>query len=74
MNWLRNDTAHHFTPHHAITSSYRYRGIGITKSYSMIDKGVGGGIMVCIIDVLREVGENNCIMLKRIARGLGDVI
>lgn len=37
----------------------------------MIDKGVGGGIMVCIIDVLREVGENNCIMLKRIARGLG---
>lgn len=40
----------------------------------MIDKGVGGGIMVCIIDVLREVGENNCIMLKRIARGLGCII
>lgn len=36
MNSLRNSVAHHFTPHHTITTSYRYSGIGITKSYSMI--------------------------------------
>lgn len=41
-NLLRNDTAHHFTPHQYITNSYRYSRNGITKSYRMTDEeGVG---------------------------------
>ena len=43
-NLLRNDTAHHFTPHQYITNSYRYSRNGINKSYRMTDEVKGGGM------------------------------
>lgn len=67
-NLLRNSVAHHFTPHHTITTSYRYRGIGITKSYSMMMKEKGGGMKYRIyfggwgIDVDRGGGGIYCII------------
>ena len=49
-NLLRNSVAHHFTPHHTITSSYRYSRKCITKSYSMIDE-------VEVPNIFRELGR-----------------
>lgn len=51
---LRTPPAHH----HTITITYRLSGIGITKSYSMIDELRWGGLgMYGIINVKREEGD-----------------
>lgn len=60
---LRTPPAHH----HTITISYRLSGIGITKSYSMIDKRGRGRGMYDITDVPRGLGD----AVKRIAVGVG---